>query len=137
MGEGGTRAPGLCVFAELGFLSAFLAYPDHGVIYRFAPVSPLLTRMEVIWLVAGGAREGADYDPARLSWLWDVTSVADKKIIERNQAGVKSRAYEPGPFSLMEPGARQYVERYVGELAAVAPERSDKHIQPLKASEEG
>jgi Rieske 2Fe-2S family protein len=120
MGEGGTRAPGLCVFAELGFLSAFLAYPDHGVIYRFAPVSPLVTRMEVIWLVAGAAREGVDYDPARLAWLWDVTSLADKTIIERNQAGVKSRAYEPGPFSLMEPGARQYVERYVGELAAIA-----------------
>jgi Rieske 2Fe-2S family protein len=120
MGEGGTRAPGLCVFAELGFLSAFLAYPDHGVIYRFAPVSPLVTRMEVIWLVAGVAREGADYDPARLAWLWDVTSLADKRIIERNQAGVKSSAYEPGPFSLMEPGARQYVERYVGELGAMA-----------------
>jgi len=120
MGEGGTRAPGQCVFAELGFLSAFLAYPDHGVIYRFAPLSPLATRMEVIWLVAGAAREGVDYDPARLAWLWEVTSLADKTIIERNQAGVKSRAYEPGPFSLMEPGARQYVERYVGELAAMA-----------------
>jgi Rieske 2Fe-2S family protein len=120
MGGGGTRAPGLCVFAELGFLSAFLAYPDHGVIYRFAPLSPLATRMEVIWLVAGAAREGTDYDPARLAWLWEVTSLADKTIIERNQAGVKSRAYEPGPFSLMEPGARQYVERYLGELAALA-----------------
>ncbi len=120
MGEGGVRAPGQCVFAELGFLSAFLAYPDHGVIYRFAPLSPLATRMEVIWLVAGAAREGVDYDPARLAWLWEVTSLADKTIIERNQAGVKSRAYEPGPFSLMEPGARQYVERYLGELAAMA-----------------
>jgi Rieske 2Fe-2S family protein len=76
--------------------------------------------MEVIWLVAGAAREGTDYDPARLAWLWEVTSLADKTIIERNQAGVKSRAYEPGPFSLMEPGARQYVERYLGELAALA-----------------
>jgi len=137
MGEGGTRAPGLCVFAELGFLSAFLAYPDHGVIYRFAPVSPLGARMEVIWLVSGAAREGVDYNPARLAWLWDVTSLADKKIIERNQAGVKSRAYEPGPFSLMEPGARQYVERYVGELTVLAKTLSDQHVQPLKAPEEG
>jgi Rieske 2Fe-2S family protein len=137
MGEGGTRATGLCVFAELGFLSAFLAYPDHGVIYRFAPLSPLLTRMEMIWLVAGAAREGDDYDPARLSWLWDVTSLADKRIIERNQAGVKSRAYAPGPFSLMETGARQYVERYVGELAALARTGSNQHVQPLQAPEEG
>jgi Rieske 2Fe-2S family protein len=28
---------GDCVFAELGFLSAFLLYPDYGVIYRFMP----------------------------------------------------------------------------------------------------
>jgi len=63
---------------------------------------------------------GRDYDPERLTWLWDVTSQADKRIIERNQAGVASRAYEPGPFSLMEPGTRAYVERYVVELARCA-----------------
>jgi Rieske 2Fe-2S family protein len=116
MGEGGMSAPGLCVFAELGFLTAFLAYPDHGVIYRFFPLGVRRTGMEVIWLVAGAAREGADYDLEALTWLWDVTSQADKAIIERNQAGVASRAYEPGPFSLMEPGTRQYVERYAAEL---------------------
>jgi Rieske 2Fe-2S family protein len=108
------------VFAELGFLSAFLAYADHGLIYRFIPRSVRETEIEVTWLVADDAREGADYDVARLTWLWDVTSRADKRIIERNQAGVASRAYEPGPFSLMEPGTRDFVERYVGELALAA-----------------
>ncbi len=120
MGEGGLRAPGLCVFAELGFLAAFLAYADHGLIYRFFPLGVRRTGMEVIWLVAGGAQEGQDYDLEALTWLWDVTSLADKTIIERNQAGVASRAYEPGPFSLMEPGTRQYVDRYAAELARVA-----------------
>jgi len=107
---------GECVFAELGFLSAFLAYPDYGVIYRFIPRDTLHTEMEVIWLVAGDAVEGQDYTTDALTWLWDVTSIADKTIIERNQAGVLSRAYTPGPFSLMEPGTRQYVERYVAEM---------------------
>ena len=109
---------GACAFAELGFLSAFLAYADYGVIYRFMPKDVLDTEMEVLWLVRGDAEEGRDYDPAALTWLWDVTSLADKAIIERNQAGVLSRFYRPGPFSLMEPGTRQYVDRYVGELAA-------------------
>ena len=117
MGEGGRRDDGLCVFAELGFLSAFLAYPDHGVIYRFLPRGPLLTEMEVIWLVDGRAQPDRDYDEAELAWLWDVTTRADKQIIERNQAGVASRFYEPGPFSLMEPGAAQYVERYAAEFS--------------------
>jgi Rieske 2Fe-2S family protein len=76
--------------------------------------------MEVLWLVDAQAEEGRDYDTEALSWLWDVTSQADKQIIERNQQGVLSRAYRPGPFSKMEPGTRQYVERYVSELAALA-----------------
>ncbi|MGH7023378.1 MAG: aromatic ring-hydroxylating oxygenase subunit alpha [Caulobacteraceae bacterium] len=123
--DGGLVAPlmapaadGACVFAEVGYLSAFLAYADHGLLYRFIPRGVLETEMEVIWLVDGEAREGADYDPANLTWLWDVTSLADKRIIETNQAGVLSRLYEPGPFSLMEPGARQLVDRYLADLAA-------------------
>jgi Rieske 2Fe-2S family protein len=119
MGPAGVRWDGLSVFGELGFLSAFLAYADHGVIYRFIPRGVLETDMEVIWLTAGDAREGRDYDLQRLVWLWDVTSLADKRIIERNQAGVSSRAYEPGPFSLMEPGTQAYVARYASELAEV------------------
>ena len=116
MGAAGALWDGLCVFGELGLLSAFLAYADHGLIYRFIPRAGLETEMEVIWLTAGDALPGRDYDPDALTWLWDVTSREDKLIIERNQAGVSSRAYRPGPFSLMEPGTRAYVERYVAEL---------------------
>jgi Rieske 2Fe-2S family protein len=111
-------ADGACVFAEVGYLSAFLAYADHGIVYRFIPRGVLDTEMEVIWLVDGAAREGEDYDLEALTWLWDVTSLADKTIIERNQAGVLSRFYAPGPFSLMEPGTHQLVDRYLADLAA-------------------
>ncbi len=114
------RSDEACVFAEVGYLSAFLAYADHGVIYRFVPRGVRETEMEVLWLVDAGAKAGDDYDPDRLTWLWDVTSLADKTIIERNQAGVLSRAYRPGPFSLMEPGARLYVDRYLSDLAVQA-----------------
>jgi phenylpropionate dioxygenase-like ring-hydroxylating dioxygenase large terminal subunit len=100
-----------------GFLSAFLAYADHGVIYRFIPRATLHTEMEVIWLARGDAQEGRDYDVDRLTWLWHVTSLADKRIIEMNQAGVRSRTYRPGPYSLMEPGTRAYTDRYLSELA--------------------
>ena len=110
------EAAGACVFAEVGFLSAFLAYQDHGLIYRFNPRAKMKTELDVLWLVAGEAREGIDYDVEQLTWLWDLTSLADKRIIEGNQAGVSSRAYEPGPFSLMEPGTQAYVDRYLGEL---------------------
>ena len=110
---------GACVFAELGYLSAFLAYADHGVAYRFIPRGVLATEMEVLWLVDREAEAGRDFDPDALTWLWDVTSLADKRIIERNQEGVLSRFYEPGPFSQMEPGARQFADRYLADLSAV------------------
>ncbi len=112
-------ADGQCVFAELGFLSAFLAYADHGVMYRFVPRGVCQTEMEVVWLVRGDAVEARDYDRATLTWLWHVTSLADKKIIDANQKGVASRFYVPGPFSLMEPATRAYVERYVSAFAAL------------------
>ena len=62
MGPAGAAWDGRCVFGELGFLSAFLAYSDYGVIYRFTPRAVLATDMEVIWLVAAGAEAGRDYD---------------------------------------------------------------------------
>jgi phenylpropionate dioxygenase-like ring-hydroxylating dioxygenase large terminal subunit len=113
-----------CVFAEVGYLSAFLAYSDYGVVYRFIPRGVLETEMEVLWLVDGAARVGHDFDLDRLVWLWDVTSAADKRIIERNQAGVLDRAYRPGPFSLMEPGTRLLVDRYLRDLAGQSEARA-------------
>src|SRR5262249_39772664 len=65
-------------FIHVGPASFFLAYPDHGVIYRFIPNAVQESEMEVIWLVRGDAREGVDYDIDRLTWLWKVTSEADK-----------------------------------------------------------
>ncbi len=79
-----------------------LMYCDHVVLYRFTPVDQDNSNCDITWLVRADAEEGRDYDRARLTWLWDVTTHADKAIIERNQEGVKSRYYEPGPLSAME-----------------------------------
>lgn len=103
-------------FFDVGLTSSFLAYPDHGLIYRFIPRSVRSTDMEVIWLVREDAREGVDYDLERLTWLWKVTSTADKRIIELNQQGINSRSYEPGPYTPMEQHTRRYVEWILAEL---------------------
>ncbi|MGP8098156.1 MAG: aromatic ring-hydroxylating oxygenase subunit alpha [Steroidobacteraceae bacterium] len=113
-----TGYDGNSTYFDIGPLSDFLAYADHGVIYRFVPRAALHTEMEVIWLVHEDAVEGKDYDVDRLAWLWNVTSVEDKKIIELNQEGVNSRFFEPGPYSLQEPYARRFVDWYLRELAA-------------------
>src|SRR5208282_188474 len=102
---------------HVGGASFLLAYPDHGVVYRFTPRSLESCEMELIWLVRGDAREGIDYDRARLVWLWQVTSEADKRIIEGAQRGVRSRFFEPGPLAPMEYNERRYIEWYLSEIA--------------------
>jgi Rieske 2Fe-2S family protein len=96
--------------------SFFIAYPDHGVIYRFIPRDLQWSDMEAIWLVRGDAVEGRDYNLDELTWLWRVTLDADKAIIEANQRGVNSRYYEPGPFAPMEANEKRYVNWYLDEI---------------------
>jgi Rieske 2Fe-2S family protein len=103
---------------DVGLNSHFLAYADHGVIYRFVPHTVDRTEMEVLWLVRGDAVAGVDYDVDRLTWLWRVTSEADKRIIELNQQGVNSRWYEPGPYSQMEQHAARFVQWVLVGLSA-------------------
>ena len=97
--------------------SFFIAYPDHGVLYRFMPLTPSTAAMELVWLVRGDAREGVDYDLDRLTWLWRVTSEADKRITDDNQKGVNSRYYQPGPYAPVEPNAINWVAWYLAEIA--------------------
>ena len=105
-------------YFDIGPLSDFLAYPDHGVIYRFIPKSVDRTEMEVIWLVNKEAVEGVDYEVERLTWLWKMTSAEDQTIVEMNQAGVNSRYFEPGPYSRQEAYASRFVDWYLAELSA-------------------
>jgi Rieske 2Fe-2S family protein len=106
---------------HLGPMTFGLAYCDHVVLYRFAPRGLRSTDCEITWLVNGSAREGADYDLAELTWLWDVTTIADKTIIERNQAGVDSRFYVPGPLSPMEDFTRRFLQWYVAIMRGTWP----------------
>jgi phenylpropionate dioxygenase-like ring-hydroxylating dioxygenase large terminal subunit len=97
--------------------SFFIAYPDHGVLYRFMPLAPRSSALELVWLVRGDAREGRDYDLDKLTWLWRVTTRADKRITEDAQKGVNSRFYEPGPYSPAEPNAIAWMAWYLAEIA--------------------
>ena len=100
----------------IGPFSFLLAYSDHVVAYVFTPVDKDHCVCEIYWLVRGDAVEGIDYNRDELMWLWDVTTDADKKIIRNNWKGVKSKYYEPGPFSSMEQHASAYIEWILQEL---------------------
>ena len=101
---------------SLGRFCYGLIYPDHIVLYSFLPINEQSTDMKIVWLVRGDAEEGRDYDSERLSWLWRVTTDADKTIILNNQIGVNSRFYEPGRYSEMENFVQDFVDWYVERL---------------------
>ena len=101
---------------NLGAFSFLLAYSDHVVAYVFTPVDKNNSKCEIYWLVRGDAKVGRDYDVEKLTWLWDVTTEADKTIIANNSIGVHSRYYEPGPFSGMEDAEQDYIEWILTEL---------------------
>ncbi len=107
---------------NVGPVTFALMYCDHVVIYRFTPVSAGKSECDVTWLVNGDAEEGKDYDRKKLIWLWDVTTHADKGIIERNQQGVNSRFYRPGPFSKMEDYTWNFLSWYLDTMKQ--PDRS-------------
>lgn len=100
-----------------GPFSFLLAYSDHVVGYVFKPTDHANCVCEIYWFVRGDAVEDTDYDVDELTWLWDVTTQADKTIIVNNWQGVKSRYYSPGPFSRMERNERRFVDWILQQLA--------------------
>ena len=106
--DGGETALGLGPFTYM------LAYNDYATFFQFVPRDAEHSDIVVSWLVNGAAREGADFDRGRLTWLWTVTTEQDKSIIEANAAGIRSSRYEPGPSSLLERDLDGFREWYLG-----------------------
>ena len=71
----------------------------------------------IYWLVRHDAVEGRDYEVDALTWLWDLTTRADKTIIGNNWKGIQSRYYESGPFATMENMEARYIDWLLQELA--------------------
>lgn len=72
---------------------------DHSVSTRLLPLGPQLTAIRVWWLVDAAAVEGRDYELSKVMPFWQLTSEQDWVICERQQKGINSSAYQPGPYS--------------------------------------
>ena len=90
---------------------------DQGLVFRMNPISPTQTEVTTTWLVHKDAQEGVDYDLKRLTEVWIATNDEDRQVVEENQKGVNSPAYEPGPYSpIHETGVLAFVDWYAGTL---------------------
>ncbi len=96
--------------------NSLLMCNDFATLFTFIPKSTLHTEVELMWLVHKDAEEGKDYNVEEMIWMWDVTTIADKRIIEDNQKGVLSNKYKPGPLSEMEKGLEKFKNWYLKQL---------------------
>lgn len=101
----------------LGILNYFLVYSDHAIGYRFIPRSLQQTDIQVVWMVRSDAKAGQDYELDELTWLWQVTSQDDERIIRQNQAGVNSHFFQPGPLADMEWAINDFYSFYLKMIA--------------------
>ena len=63
------------------------------------------------------AEEGVDYDLATLTEVWDATNRQDVELVERQQQGVSSPAFTPGPYSAEhEEGVIEFIDWYEGRI---------------------
>ena len=72
---------------------------DHALSFRVLPLSPTTSELVCKWLVPKDAVEGVDYDLETLTRVWLNTNDQDRKLVEGNQVGVSSPAYQPGPYN--------------------------------------
>ena len=87
--------------------------PDHAITFRILPINPTQTEVTTTWLVHEDAVEGVDYDLQTLTAVWLATNDEDRRVVEENQKGILSPAYEPGPYSpIQEEGVIQFVDWY-------------------------
>ena len=93
---------------------------DHSVSTRLAPAGPQTTLVQVQWLVHEDAVEGQDYRLDALLPFWQLTSEQDWDLCERNQAGINSSAFTPGPYSTKrEYNVISYIDWYLRQISGI------------------
>jgi Rieske 2Fe-2S family protein len=111
------RMGGLSFWTQPNSWHHFMA--DHAVTFSVLPIGPEETLVRTKWLVHKDAQEGRDYDLDNLTKVWRATNDQDRSLVERTAAGVRSSAYEPGPYSPHTEGfVEKFVAWYIGRLRA-------------------
>lgn len=94
------------------------ALGDYAVTVRMLPIDLHRTLVSTTWLVDRDAVEGEHYDLQNLIRVWSTTNAEDAALVRRNQLGVNSVGYAPGPYSpALEAGVIKFVEWYCDQMA--------------------
>jgi Rieske 2Fe-2S family protein len=93
---------------------------DHIIHFRVLPLGHDKTALRTTWLVHEDAVEGVDYDVERLTEVWTATNAQDADLAAVNHRGIRSRAYEPGPYAPSEFMLTAFTNWYAAKMSAYA-----------------
>jgi Rieske 2Fe-2S family protein len=74
-------------------------HPDYVMTHTLWPQAPGRTTVVCEWLFHPREHENPAFDPTDVIDFWDETNRQDWRVSELSQAGIGSRAYEPGFYS--------------------------------------
>lgn len=74
-------------------------HPDYMMTHTLWPEAADRTRIVCEWHFHPAELSKPDFHSADAIEFWDITNREDWKVSELSQAGIQSRAYEPGPYS--------------------------------------
>jgi len=112
-----SKLGGLSVWTQPNSWHHFMS--DHIVTFSVLPLSPERTLLRTKWLVHKDAVEGVDYDLGNVTGVWEATNIQDGELVGYAQSGVRSPAYEPGPYSAhTEMLVEKFTNWYVGRMSA-------------------
>jgi Rieske 2Fe-2S family protein len=114
----------VCYYAILpNFLLSL--HPDYMMAHTLWPRAVDRTELVCEWHFHPNEIARADFDPSDAIEFWDITNREDWGISELSQLGIKSRAYQPGPYSERE-GLLHAFDKIVLEREAESKNRNPR-----------
>ncbi len=105
------------------FPTMFLSpHPDYVLVHRIERITTDSTRVVCDLLFHPSSTTKPEFDPTLAVEFWDQVNRQDWRVCELSQQGIKSRAYEPGPFSNLESIVAAFDHHYLDVLRGDAEE---------------
>jgi len=98
--------------------------PDYFLSYRLLPRSPLETLVVADIYFHASAFVGG-FNPNDVFSFWERTNAEDRAICERQQRGLASPSFEPGPYATVEDGVYAFDRKLCDAYRRLSRERGD------------
>lgn len=101
------------------FPSAFLSFhPDYVLVHRAQSLAIDRTRIVCDWYFHPEAIAAPSFDPQPAIDFWDLTNRQDWELCANAFKGVRSQAWEPGPYSELESQLAAFDRQYLRTMGA-------------------